>query len=277
MSRAQLEETLAEAEAILEATGYVYWRPLTAKELQFGDIDTMRKDFDAAEARLVKAAKPVVQRIVAQMLEEMKPAMEAGDMAAIARVQPSFVGELALQMGAATQTNVASGKRQLLNAAKKAGVKLAKKTTPPRKDVEKAAAYIASHNDAVSEALAAQIAQITRRVVSDATAGGLLDITEEISSEIADSTDKMLVAQTIGLAREAYSIGRLFAYEEVKAEVDHVVYTAVMDEQGSTCEVCRASDGTEYEDPDEGFASAPNEDCLGGDRCRCVPILIWKR
>jgi len=91
-----------------------------------------------------------------------------------------------------------------------------------------------------------------------------------------NTATRSLVASAIEVAREAFAVGRLYGYEEIKEDVAYVVYTAVLDD--SVCEVCEALDQTQYDDPDEGFEAAPNAECLGGiERCRCYPIAVMRR
>lgn len=76
------------------------------------------------------------------------------------------------------------------------------------------------------------------------------------------------------LLTAAYAInsGRSDAAETNAGQIAQAIYTSVMDE--NTCDECASDNGTavqvgsiEYYD-----MSPPNEDCAGGDRCRCVWI-----
>jgi len=76
------------------------------------------------------------------------------------------------------------------------------------------------------------------------------------------------------LLTAAYAInsGRSDAAETNAGQIAQAIYTSVMDE--NTCDECASDNGTavqvgsiEYYD-----MSPPNEDCEGGDRCRCVWI-----
>jgi len=258
--------------AIIENAPRVYRRPLTAIELEWGDVDNVRDQMEASEEGVVKIAKPVLVKIVAQLVDEYRPLVERGDIAGVARVSPSFTGDLAQALRVAQQSAVTRGKRQVLTMAKKAGVRLAAKR--PVKDPAKAAAYLEARSEAMSEQIQAQIAASVKRTVLGAAAVGEWD--DEIAETIANTATRSLVASAIEVAREAFAVGRLYGYEEIKEDVAYVVYTAVLDD--SVCEVCEALDQTQYDDPDEGFEAAPNAECLGGiERCRCYPIAVMRR
>jgi len=168
--------------AIIENAPRVYRRPLTAIELEWGDVDNVRDQMEASEEGVVKIAKPVLVKIVAQLVDEYRPLVERGDIAGVARVSPSFTGDLAQALRVAQQSAVTRGKRQVLTMAKKAGVRLAAKR--PGKDPAKAAAYLEARSEAMSEQIQAQIAASVKRTVLGAAAVGEWD--DEIAETIID-------------------------------------------------------------------------------------------
>jgi hypothetical protein len=262
------EDCVKLAEGILDVTGYPYRRALTQVELEHGDVDRVREDIDAAEQRVAKAGAPLVRKMVAQLYDEMRPLVESGDVAGIARVRASHTAELAAALKVAVNANVKAGKQQVRDSAKKAGVKLAAK--PPGKDVKKALPYILAKSDAISEQVAAQIEATVRfQALKAARAAEYLE-------DDFDAGARALVASATSLGRESYAVGRVFGYDEVKQDIAEVVYTAILDDK--VCDVCLEADGTTYteDDIDAGFDSAPNDGCLGGDYCRCYPVLIYK-
>jgi len=62
----------------------------------------------------------------------------------------------------------------------------------------------------------------------------------------------------------------------LRDQMDRAQYSAILDEH--TCPVCRALDGLEVtlDDPRYERYDPPNRECLHGDRCRCMWILIHK-
>lgn len=266
---------LAQADAILEVAGNTYRRPLTPVELEYGDVAGMRAGFDAAETRVVTLAAPVVARIVAQLADEVRPLLASGDIAGIARVKASHTAELAAAITKASTLAIAAGKRQVLDSAKAHGVKLAK--LPARKDVKRAADYVTAKAAAISEQVAQQIEANVRRSALAAAAKGVEDIASSDLVDWEDASARSLVGSAIEMGRTAYDAGRLFGYDEVRDDVSEVVYTAILDD--NVCEVCAGADGESYtgDAVDDGFAAAPNDDCEGGERCRCYPVLVYSR
>ena len=266
-------DTCLAALEVADATRHIYRRALTQVELEHGDVDRVRDDMDASEQGVVKAGAPVIRDIVAQLVDELRPLVEAGDVVGVARVKPSYTGKLAKALKAASDAAVRRGKRQVLDQAKSKGTRLAKR---PTKDPKKALEYLAARADAMAEQIQSQIdASIKRTVLAGAATATW---TDELATAIQDSASRALVASAYDVGRESFAVGRLFGYQEVKDDIAEVVYTAILDD--AVCEVCLDADGRTWnaeagDDLDEGFDSAPNPECYGGEsRCRCWIILV---
>ncbi len=260
--------------SIIENAPRIYRRPLTAIELEWGDVDNVRDAMESAEEAVIRSGKPVIAKIVEQLVSEYEGVVKRGDIAGVSKVKPSYTSDLAAAFKVAQGAAVRKGKRQIREFIKSKGVELAVKKPHPLKDADKRAAYLDARADAVSEQVQTQISASVQRTVLAAAATGEWD--ETIAETIADTAARSLVASAYEIGREAFAAGRLYGYEEIKQEVSYVVYSAVLDEK--CCDVCASMDGRVFEDPDEGFDAAPNADCEGGiSRCRCYPILILDR
>lgn len=267
---------VVESLRLADALRGTYRRALTVIELEHGDVDRVRADMDAAEARVVTAAKGIIAKITDQLIDEARPLVESGDVAGAARVKPSYTAELTAALAKASAAAVRAGKRQVLDSARKQGVTLAAKP-PAKKDVKKAQQYLDAKMQAISEQVQAQIDASVKRIVLAAAATEVFD--DEVATQIKDAAARSLVASAYSVARESYATGRLFGYDEVKSDVAEIMYTAILDD--NACDVCLDADGQtwvadEGDDMDEGFASAPNLNCLGGDRCRCYTVLVMR-
>jgi hypothetical protein len=123
----------------------------------------------------------------------------------------------------------------------------------------------------MSEQVAAQIeASVKFNALAAARKAG--EIVEDYSAG-----ERALVASATSLGREGYSSGRVLGYDEVRDSVQEVVYTAILDDR--VCEVCAEWDQTYWPNDfggtlDDGFEATPNDECLGGDYCRCMVILV---
>lgn len=118
-------------------------------------------------------------------------------------------------------------------------------------------------------ARAANVALDWRRRQGDLTDG---EVIRKIEGELDEQSDKWVDSVASKGTNEAFADGRSAGYEEFAGEVTKVVYSALLDVM--TCGNCEAADGEEGNTPEE-ITAAPNPDCDGGDRCRCVHVYVF--
>ncbi|HWQ55670.1 MAG TPA: hypothetical protein VN442_18430, partial [Bryobacteraceae bacterium] len=116
---------------------------------------------------------------------------------------------------------------------------------------------------------AANVALDWMRRPGDLTKG---EVIQRVTEELDGQSDKWIDGAAAKGANEAFADGRSDGYEEHRDEIQAVVYSALLDI--STCENCAAADGAEGATPDD-IPGAPNPDCDGGDRCRCVHVYVF--
>lgn len=75
------------------------------------------------------------------------------------------------------------------------------------------------------------------------------------------------------VAHAAMSAGRDAEIEAQGDGVKRVLYSAILDKD--VCEQCEPLDGQEAASVDD-LPSAPNEFCLGGDKCRCLHVAVFE-
>lgn len=114
-------------------------------------------------------------------------------------------------------------------------------------------------------------AQATRAVKT----GALRRITSRTDPEIArPGADPLAAARQAireaasGLVNRAFSLGRDQELRELAGRFNHYVYTAILDE--ACCGPCEDADGSTAATAEEMEPPAPNPECEGGDRCRCL-------
>jgi uncharacterized protein with gpF-like domain len=75
---------------------------------------------------------------------------------------------------------------------------------------------------------------------------------------------------------EAINFGRRDAAESIREDIEYAQYSAILDRR--VCEVCENLDGLDVtlDDPRYEEYMPPNPECRGGDRCRCVWVLVFK-
>jgi hypothetical protein len=116
---------------------------------------------------------------------------------------------------------------------------------------------------------AAGVALDWMRRPGNATKG---EIIRNIETDLDDQSDKWIDGTAAKGANEAFADGRADGYAEHADEISSVIYSALLDI--NTCENCAAADGEEGPTPND-ITDAPNPDCDGGDRCRCVHVFVF--
>ena len=94
---------------------------------------------------------------------------------------------------------------------------------------------------------------------------------EKLSEALFDQSDKFIEQIAGPAVNAAISAGRM---EEMIAQADNIEtyeYSAILDQ--NTCSPCGDADGEVASDPAD-LPAAPNPDCDGGDRCRCIIVGV---
>ena len=273
-----MDITLTQAERLVNAAGELrYRRELTDVERRFGDVPAVERGYDAAEQAVADAARPVLRSIIARLVADAAPLLAARDVAGLARLRASGIDRLATALRKAAHKGMDAGRAQVRENAAAQGVRLARKPTkrvPTRKDPAMVPEWLDARSDAIAESVAAQQAAAVAALLQRRAITSDLDITPDDIDALWAGGEKALIGTATSLGRESYGLGRLVELDALAAsgEVDYCVYTAILDE--STCEVCEAADGNEL--PPEDIDAAPNDECLGGERCRCFVIAVMR-
>jgi hypothetical protein len=112
-------------------------------------------------------------------------------------------------------------------------------------------------------------AMMARRVRQNASVGALIT---GVGEDLDEQSDKWVDGVASKGANEAFAAGRDEGFAQYADEIDHYVYSAMLD--FNCCGNCAAADGAEG--TAEEVPSVPNEECDGGDRCRCVLVAVFK-
>jgi hypothetical protein len=87
-------------------------------------------------------------------------------------------------------------------------------------------------------------------------------------------SDRTWLDMMAGAVNNGWNNGRDDEAEEYREEIDHCIYTSVM-EIRSTCYRCEMKDGHEHELGDPEYET-PNPECAGGDCCQCLTVYVMK-
>lgn len=116
--------------------------------------------------------------------------------------------------------------------------------------------------------LATQAAELKRAgITGDALRMKLLEYSKE---KISDSTWTAVAA---GSVNKGWGQGRDLIFKEYTEDEDYSYYSAILD--GNACPSCLEKDGVEHKYGDPLYIT-PNTECEGGDRCRCMTIMVMK-
>jgi hypothetical protein len=112
-------------------------------------------------------------------------------------------------------------------------------------------------------------AMVARRVRRDSTPG---EVIQGVMEDLDGQSDKWVNGVASRGANEAFAAGRAAGFEDLADEIDHYIYSAMLD--FNCCGNCAAADGAEGQEDE--IPGTPNPDCDGGDMCRCVTVAVFK-
>jgi hypothetical protein len=260
------------AQLAVNAVGdLVFWRELTDKEREFGDIPRVYKDVQAQELAIAVAINKPVGEMVRALVVDMSKAIKAKDTLAVnaVTVDTSAV-RVAIKQAIANAIMV--GKQQVFDEYRRqTGHRMA---LPPKVRGKLTAKLVAGKASAEADRIGNEARAMAQKMAYDQIGRDVYD--PDKLEEFVRATAEQIVKQTaMSDAREANGVGRILAAEDTAGDIESVVYTAVMD--NGVCDVCEGQDGDEY-GPDE-MGQAPNPDCEGAlwAGCRCAEIIIYRK
>lgn len=98
------------------------------------------------------------------------------------------------------------------------------------------------------------------------------ELRSRIESQMGESSSAYVDSSAGAAANKAMNKGRDAEIEARSDEIDRIQYSALLDV--NTCEQCEAADGEEAASVAD-LPPAPNDQCLGGDKCRCFHVAVW--
>jgi hypothetical protein len=252
---------------------YQPWRPLRASErkLKLSDLDayfTTQRERGGERLRLavvamLGAAAPALERAMADgKLTPEEIAAIPLDTARLDAVLGQFLaeqrkagadflrGELAWQpLRAAVDDDEVEAETDALIEAQKAAAKR-RILNRVRGEVEKEAIDVMRTGGTAQEVVDRTIARQADTTAFKTDAGSV-------------------VTKTFNLGRDEAA--------RVLGGIASVEYSAILD--SATCEPCRSMDGrtAAFDSPEHDAMLPPNRDCMGGDNCRCLLVMIPER
>ncbi len=274
------------AESLVDAAGELrFWRELTPREREFGDIPRVKRDFDEAERKVAAAGAPIVRQAVRDLVAQANHAIALRNHAAIVGIEPIMVHELQMALTHGVDQARTMGRQQIYDAHQrqvKAHTQLATKVRPPKQmqipipeqaHGQSMPTYygriVQAQVDAKIALAARKAMENTAATVRDAAVRAMVrnrdEITDEEINAMLQGETKAFGSVATSLARSGLSGGRIEQMDAVRDDIKSMTYSAVMDE--NTCDVCEAADGDVYEDDTEEPApeDLPPEDASADD------------
>jgi hypothetical protein len=263
---------------------WAFWRPLNVYETCMALREIIGKEDDAVVG-LVKEVDAARKTVVEDLREQALAAFRERDLNAALKINlnQNLVKALAsimldnldalYQYGRQTvRDEMASQRKTIRPKVPQVAMKFPG-LTPGDEEVlyEWLTVLTLQKSDAALAPVAARIRENVLSAIRNnaGTIDDLLSGAEDFSRQRVEKSVQELV-------HESFSQGRAAGAEEVKNEVRYCIYSAIMDT--GTCGPCSQADGEEVmlDSAEYTKLMPPNQECEGGDMCRCVWIYVFE-
>ena len=274
--RADAEATLSEPHSCghtHQLNEEPFWRPLRATEdrMLLEEIDNIVEEGRAA---YVRAAESVAARQIDRLVELAVPLVESREPDKVTNLSTPYKAEMA---GVLTGVLTDLYRRGYDGVLWERWRKTAQPAAAPLTldDPVSAQPYLEAKARAAAQLLGLRLVAALVWESLDQIKTGTLDVDALRAVMETLSARELLKSAQISVG-EAISFGRRDAAESIRDDIEYAQYSAILDRR--VCEVCAGLDGLEVslDDPRYEQYMPPNPECLGGDRCRCVWILVFK-
>jgi hypothetical protein len=241
--------------------------------------------FDDAKTAVRVATQRTRDRMVGELATRAAAAQAKGQLAKFAAGSPPMVDKLAADVRGVLADFYEAGRAQVASELQRQrdGQPVAGRIVEARQNGRRAMAEKPKRKpaplpdpdealDMQAESMARGIAAATQAAAAQAAArvaaGVPLDPTS-FAEAVGRASDDAALRLGASVA-DVMSLGRATEAAEQATEIEDAVYSAILD--GATCEACEPMDGETTTDLVEAAGWAPNPDCMGGDRCRCLVV-----
>ncbi len=270
---------------------------LSEQHLALADMDgfltSARTDFE-------RDVQGVLQEMVRKALPQVKDALKDGNPSELAGLKLDTAGLKAYVRGFVDRARAFGAKQVRLEkknqpaallASRRAGVsKLAADEGSEEEDdkndgssdhvdhhavTDRTEKLVQAQSDLVTSRIESKVAlELTRQAIDLVHRGGSVsDMVESVAEGLLEGRGLRNDAGMV-LTR-AFNLGRQEAADVFGKQIDHTEYSAVLD--GNQCAPCEALDGQEFEFNSSAYDEAcpPNQECAGGDQCRCLMVFVF--
>lgn len=251
----------------------------------FVQLAEIEQRFDDAKTAVADATQRDRDRLVGELVSRALTAKAKGQLAKFAASQPPMVDALKASILPVLREFYESGREQVADELERQreGRPVVEEALKARGDGQritaaekpKKPAKLPDPDEAIEDAAEMAARSIASRVQVAAAAaaartGAGIPLDPSSAAEAATREGDAAALHLVGVVSDLMSLGRSVEMEAQAQDVADYVYSAILD--GNCCENCEPMDGETTVDADEAATWAPNPNCLGGDRCRCLVI-----
>lgn len=258
------------------AADWPYRRPLTEDEEAAGfDPAAIDAAHAAVLGALLAAWPEITATWTASLIEQVRAAIDAGDLAAVAALTVD-TGDAAALIEAAMTDAAQAGKATAVAEAAAQDVAAPVGITVPVAGLAAVAAVTAA---LMGQSFAAAAGRETVRLVG-ASGATAVDVPAAVAVFLESLSGTYAQDVLGGAVSDGIEAGRQATFQAIADELAldmRVVASEVRD--ASTCPACKAIDGTVYDSLEEASADYPAghyAQCAGRERCRGTLTIIWE-
>lgn len=248
-----------------------FWRPLQGAEDRVV-LDELNAAIEGGRAQYIRAANAVAARQIDRLVELAVPLVEGQDADKVGNLSAPYKAEMADTLGTVLTDLYRRGYDSVLwerrrQTGRTAALSLA--------DPVVALPFLLAKARASAQMAGVRLVAALVWEALDQIKTGVLDV--DALRRVMEALSERELAKSAAISvGEAVNLGRRDGAKEFEDQIDRAQYSAILDMR--VCAVCRDLDGLEVtlDDPRYEEYMPPNPECLGGDRCRCVWILIFK-
>ncbi len=249
-----------------------FWRPLRATEdrMLLEEIDNIVEEGRAA---YVRAAESIATRQIDRLVELAVPLVEGREPDKVNNLSAPYKAEMADALTGVLTDLYRRGYDSVLVERWRRTAQSVEALTLA--DPVSALPYLAAKARAAAQLFGLRLVAALVWEALDQIKEGAVDVDALRTVMEALSSRELAKSAAISVG-EAVNFGRRDGVEAIRDEIDRAQYSAILDRR--VCAVCQNLDGLEVtlDDPRYEEYMPPNPECLGGDRCRCVWILVFK-
>lgn len=235
------------------------------------DFAALEDGLDKAERAIIASVRGVQKKQVATLLALAKGVFDKGNPEAVERVDVPFRKDVAAGVQETLRDLYKQGRKAAQQEFGRQGMSLAMDAIDPT-DEPDVFAFLALRSRALASLMADRLkstfvwemlAQIRRGTYEPETLG----------TRLTDLSDREITKVAGFSITEALNLGRQSVADEHANEIDHAIFSSVLDT--GTCGPCGQADGAEHDVGDTEYAT-PYRECDGSGQCRCVTVFVLK-